>query len=1038
MLKRAAARCKSPLQISAAFQPPLGCVKAGAWPRLAAMNPADRGIARNFHSVARGDSRAGGAGECGRIVSPNHAHRAPVRRPRRTVPGGCAALLAPTMHHARALRSRPRFRTVPTACVAVTLLLSLLAGCASVAPPAGGAVAAVAVAAAPSAAASAPAARPAAAVPPAAAASGTLVAPGAPPPAATPPGPLRPFADVIKDAKRTEGLFTLWQNDDKVWLEIKPSDLDQPFFLSPKFKSGIGESGFFGGLMLRDGDGVVEFRRIHNLIQLLARNTEFVATPGTPTGRAVQAGFSPSLLGSTAVLSLPHPDRKSVLIEANALFVTDMLATGQALQRQYRQSYALDVRNSAIIGVRATPDLVVFEVLNHYATGSIAVPTPGAPPGAPVPSVPRSVPDPRSLFIGLHYSLAKLPEQPMRGRKADARVGYFTTNLTDFSDDLVRTPRQRFVNRWRLEKADAAAALSEPVKPITFWLDRSIPEKYRASITAGVLEWNKAFEKVGFKNAVRAEVQPDNADFDTLDFGRASIRWMTNASPSFGAIGPSHVDPRTGEILDADIGIESLSSRNIRAARAQILGSAVAAADTPDFSATSLRGVRSMAACSFADHAAEQLGYAMDVLEARGDIDPASPEAEQFVLAYIKDITMHEVGHTLGLRHNFRSSRIYTDQQISDPVFTAANGLAGSVMEYSPINLPPPGVAREAYGTPFSNTLGPYDYWAIEYAYRPLAAELEAAELSRIAARSAEPLLAYGTDEDNFLGVDPESLQMDLGSDVLAFARKRVAIGRDLLQRQETRTLKQDEDYSVLRRSVSYVFRDMGRAASVLSRQIGGVRTLRDHSGSGRDPLTPVPAVQQREALELLTSGFLSADSFKVSPALQRRLAVDFQERTDAVFSGETAAQTDYSFAAQVMELQRGVLNQLMSDAVATRLLDSETKDPVDALRLSELFRRLDGSVWSELGAKAGDIPPPRRELQRDHVNRVAALLLRPGALSRVDARGLMRAEAQSLSGRVNAALRRGGLSAEARAHLQDSADTLSQALSAKLLRAGT
>ena len=165
---------------------------------------------------------------------------------------------------------------------------------------------------------------------------------------------------------------------------------------------------------------------------------------------------------------------------------------------------------------------------------------------------------------------------------------------------------------------------------------------------------------------------------------------------------------------------------------------------------------------------------------------------------------------------------------------------------------------------------------------------------------------------------------------------------------------------------------------------------------------------------------------------------MDFQERTDAVFSGETAAQTDYSFAAQVLELQRGVLNQLMSDAVATRLLDSETKDPVDALRLSELFRRLDGSVWSELGAKAGDIPPPRRELQRDHVNRVAALLLRPGALSRVDARGLMRAEAQSLSGRVNAALRRGGLSAEARAHLQDSADTLSQALSAKLLRAGT
>jgi hypothetical protein len=357
-------------------------------------------------------------------------------------------------------------------------------------------------------------------------------------------------------------------------------------------------------------------------------------------------------------------------------------------------------------------------------------------------------------------------------------------------------------------------------------------------------------------------------------------------------------------------------------------------------------------------------------------------------------------------------------------------------MEYSPINLPGPGVAREAYGTPFSNTLGPYDYWAIEYAYKPVPADQEEAELSRIAARSAEPLLAYGTDEDNFLGVDPESLQMDLGSDVLAFARQRVAIGRDLLQRQETRALKQDEDFSVLRRSVLYAFRDMGRAAGVLARQVGGVRTLRDHSGSGRDPLTPVPAAQQREALDVLTSGFLSADSFTVSPALQRRLAVDFQERTDAVFRGEAAAQTDFSLAGQILELQRGVLTQLMSDAVASRVLDSETKDPRDALRLSELLQRLDKSVWSELGTK-GDIPAPRRELQREHINRVAGALLRPGALSRVDARGLLRSEAQSLLSRLNAGLRRPGLSAEARAHLQDSADTLSQALSAKLQRTG-
>ncbi|HEY0858397.1 MAG TPA: zinc-dependent metalloprotease [Albitalea sp.] len=851
-------------------------------------------------------------------------------------------------------------------------------------------------------------------------------------------GGLRPFADVIKDARRIDGLFALWQRDDKVWLELKTSDLGQPFFLSPKARSGIGEGRFYGGLM---GDElVVEFRRVHNSLQLLAKNTEFVAQADTPAGRAVDAAFSPSLLASTSVLSQPHPERQTFLVEANALFVNDMLGLGTQLQRTYRQGYSLDSRNSAITGVRATPDLVVIETLNHYATGSIQSPSAGM--AGVSPSVPRSLADPRSLFMGLHYSLARLPEQPMAPRKADARVGYFTSAVMDFTDDLSRTPRQRFVNRWRLDKKDPAAPLSEPVKPITFWLDRTIPEKYRAPITAGVLEWNKAFERIGFKNAIRVEVQPDNADWDTLDFGRASIRWMTNSSPTFGAIGPSHVDPRTGEILDADIGVESLSSRNQRALRAQVLTSrAAVSADGPDHDAhahapdTNWKG-RAVAFCEFGDQAAEQLSYALDVLEARGDLDPASPEAEKYVYDYLKDVTMHEVGHTLGLRHNFRSSRIYTDKQLSDPVFTAANGITGSVMEYAAVNLAAPGTPKDKLPAAFNTTLGPYDYWAIEYAYKPLPAARESAELEKIAARSADPLLAYGTDEDNFLGVDPESLQFDLGSDVVAFAKKRVGIARDLLARQEGRQLAADQDYSVLRRSVSFALRDMGRAASALTRQIGGVRTLRDHAGSGRDPLLPVPAAEQRAALDILASGFLSADSFKISPALQRRLAIDYQERTDAVFRGEAAPTTDFSLASQVIELQRGVIGKLLSDSVASRLLDSESKSPKDALRLSELYTRLDKSVWSELATQS-DIPPLRRELQREHVNRLAGMLLRPSDLSRADTRSLMRAQAKALLTRLDAASKRKNLGPEARAHLQDSADTLSQALAAKLQRAG-
>jgi Domain of unknown function (DUF5118) len=243
--------------------------------------------------------------------------------------------------------------------LSLALLALVSSGCAQLAEPAG-----AAAKAAPAASAPGPVAAKAG---PAAAAS----APAAAAPAAS-PGSLRPFADVVKDAKRIDGLFTLWQKDDKVWLELRPEDLNRPFFLSPKIKTGIGENFFFGGLMSFD-DGAVEFRRIHNQLQLVWLNTEYVARAGTPEARAVEAAFSPSLLAGTAVLSLPHPERKSILIEANAIFVTDLLGTAMQLQRSYRQGYAFDARNSAITAVRNTPDVTVIEVSSHFATGSIAV-----------------------------------------------------------------------------------------------------------------------------------------------------------------------------------------------------------------------------------------------------------------------------------------------------------------------------------------------------------------------------------------------------------------------------------------------------------------------------------------------------------------------------------------------------------------------------------------------------------------------------------------------------------------------------------------
>jgi len=201
----------------------------------------------------------------------------------------------------------------------------------------------------------------------------------------------------------------------------------------------------------------------------------------------------------------------------------------------------------------------------------------------------------------------------------------------------------------------------------------------------------------------------------------------------------------------------------------------------------------------------------------------------------------------------------------------------------------------------------------------------------------------------------------------------------------------------------------------------------------------PVPAATQRKALDVLARGVLASDAFRLSPGLQRKLAPDYADRGDAPFS----AATDYSIAGIVVSLQRALLGQLMSDGVATLLLDSEGKfdrdkgGKADAFRLSELYGRLTSEVWGELDAGAADIPGPRRELQREHVNRIAQMVLRPSPAARADARSLVRMQAQGLVGRISAASKRASLSAEARAHLQDSAETLQQALAAKLLRLG-
>ncbi|MFN9805760.1 MAG: zinc-dependent metalloprotease, partial [Betaproteobacteria bacterium] len=594
-----------------------------------------------------------------------------------------------------------------------------------------------------------------------------------------------------------------------------------------------------------------------------------------------------------------------------------------------------------------------------------------------------------------------------------------------------------------LEKKDPKAEVSEPKQPILVWMDRNIPEEHRAAVREGILEWNKAFERAGFRNAVEVRQQPADADWSTLEGTRhIAVRWFALQGPGATAVGPSQSDPRSGEILR---GAAIIPENWVR------IGNAFLTDQQPRLSGgtgvegfnaapPSLDAMLAQDQCTYAVGALEQTAFALELLASRGDITPGSPEARRFIHGSLKDVVMHEVGHAIGLRHNFRASTGIKFEQLRDAAFTAQRGISNSVMDYNARNVP---LAGEKVADYFQTTLGSYDYWAIEYAYREIAPEQEAAELARIAGRSAtDPALAYATDEDVIPqlggGIDPRVNQFDLGDDPMAYYKRSFALTRELWARTQKRELVAGDAYTVYRRNLQRGLAQFASAVSPLSKYVGGVYTSRQVAGPQPAALmTPVPAGQQREALALLTREVFSSDSFRFDPAFMTRLGVDHLERLDRI-DRNAPSSTDFSLATAVLTVQRTALDQLMSDTVAARLADAESKvsDRRQLLSLGEVHSQLADAVWSEL--KSGrEIDSLRRNLQREHVKRLAAGLVRPSSAVAADIRAVNRQVAVRLQADLQRAAGNGALSPTTRAHLSESASVLADALRAPLIKQG-
>ena len=855
------------------------------------------------------------------------------------------------------------------------------------------------------------------------------------------------FEETVKDAKVIKGLFTLYQTDEKVFLEIQPNQLDKMYILSLTCESGLGEGGFYGAEMC--GQTPVTFHKEGKTIQLIAKNTRFVAKEGLPIQRAVNRSFSDSILGSSKLASLPQPQRQSLLVDFGDFLLTDVPMYGYALELSFRFPYRFDPKNSNFGTLKSFEKNVEIETVAHYAIERPPLP-PLVPPGTPLPPMPpppRDLPDVRSLLVRFHYSFSELPPPGFRPRLADDRVGHFFTQVEDYSSDTNFETSKRYINHWRLEKQDPSAPLSPPKQPIVFWLENTIPVPYRGAIREGILLWNNAFERIGFQNAVVVKQQPDDADWDPADVRYSTIRWFTGyPEPGF-AEGPSAVNPLTGEVFDADIRFDAGLTRFFRREKTEYIkptGDSLLNSNPPmrPFLAPWHNG--STQFCDLVQGSALDAEFSFDLLVARG-MDPDGPDADQFIHDYLVEIAAHEVGHTLGLRHNFRASTIHTLEQASDSSLMEKQGLTGSVMDYIPTNIAPHGVKQGPY---HQTVLGPYDYWAIEYAYKPIDAqspEGELPQLEKIASRSAEPDLAFDTDEDAGIGggafdMDPLVNRFDYGTDPLQFYARRIVLAQEVWDNMQKKLEVQGEGYQVLRRSFDIALGQAGYSLYLSSKYIGGVYHYRGHVGDpgNRLPFEPVPAAQQKAALELLRKELFSPTSFQFSPELLNKLASPrFSDWTDI---DSMRTRFDVPIHEMVFGLQNRVLDRLYDPIVLNRLLDSEVKvsSSGDALTVGLLFNEIQDSIWAELKTpgQSVEINSYRRSLQRAHLRKLVAIALRTDSVPE-DAQTMARENLTALRGQIRSAAGKPGLkmSLETRAHLNESLTRIDDTLKANMQR---
>lgn len=751
------------------------------------------------------------------------------------------------------------------------------------------------------------------------------------------------YDDIVAKSEPHDGLIDFFRDKEsgELYLSLGPEELSREYIYVAKFLDGQAVTGTSRGV--HASERIIRFRRQFKKLEIVAENINHYFDPDSALARSAQANRLPSLMAIAEIVA-EHDDGR-ILAKVNPVFLSESLTPIKPAadpDAEPGQAFTLgefQAEKSTVRSLRSYPensDVIVDYVFED--------PAPLVAPG-------RSFADSRIVTIAVQHSFLAVPDAGFEPRFADPRVGYFAHEVTDMTS-FSATPWRDPIQRWRLIKKDPDAELSDPVEPIVFWLENTTPVEFRDEITAGVLAWNAAFEQAGFKNAIQAKQQPDDAQWDAADLRYNVLRWTSSEESPWGGYGPAFTNPRTGEVIGSDVMLDFnwLSAYN-RWDRLFV------------DSASGTQPGRGRHRCAVGAERAAQLSLAILTM------DGGLREDSKLLNQSVTDLVMHEVGHTLGLNHNFIASMYHSPEELQDKALTTLQGVASSVMDYIPPNLAPPGKPQGAY---FSSAVGVYDRWAIEFGYSE-AASSPAEEELRLAAildRSTEPALAFGADyeamNDSDTGIDPRMLRYDESSDPLAAAKARVALIRTTAPKARERLAQQGASWQSMYNAYQRLTGEIGRQGMVASRWIGGVFTDKAMQGQpgGGVPLEAVPLAQQKQAMALIQKDVFAPDAFSFAPDFYHYLK---QTRRGANFAEQPQAAHPH---ARTLQMQKQALDHLLHPIVMQRILDSEFYG--NQYDLATMTGDLTDAVFA--ADRSSRVNTQRQQLQGEYVRQLIAI----------------------------------------------------------------